>query len=47
MKYLSEYRNPALVEQYLNQLKKTVTRPWTIMEVCGADRRTAWSKMAC
>jgi hydrogenase expression/formation protein HypD len=37
MKYLSEYRNPALVEQYLNQLKKTVTRPWTIMEVCGGQ----------
>jgi hydrogenase expression/formation protein HypD len=37
MKYLSEYRNPELVEQYLNELHKTVTRPWTIMEVCGGQ----------
>lgn len=37
MKYLTEYRNPELVEQYLNQIKKTVTQPWTIMEVCGGQ----------
>ena len=37
MKYLSEYRDPELVERYLQQLKKTVTKPWTIMEVCGGQ----------
>lgn len=37
MKYLSEYRDPELVEQYLEELHKTVTRPWTIMEVCGGQ----------
>lgn len=37
MKYLSEYRDPDLVEQYLSELHKTVTRPWTIMEVCGGQ----------
>lgn len=37
MKYLSEYREPELVEQYLAELHKTVTRPWTIMEVCGGQ----------
>ncbi|MFN7116293.1 MAG: hydrogenase formation protein HypD [Saprospiraceae bacterium] len=37
MKYLSEYRDPELVEQYLAELHKTVTRPWTIMEVCGGQ----------
>lgn len=37
MKFLTEYRNPELVEQYLHQLKKTVTRSWTIMEVCGGQ----------
>ncbi|MFN8357275.1 MAG: hydrogenase formation protein HypD [Spirosomataceae bacterium] len=37
MKYLSEYRNPDLVEQYLLEIEKTVTRPWTIMEVCGGQ----------
>jgi hydrogenase expression/formation protein HypD len=37
MKYLSEYRDPELVEQYLNELHKTVTQTWTIMEVCGGQ----------
>ena len=37
MKYLSEYRDPELARQYLNEIKKTVTRPWTIMEVCGGQ----------
>jgi hydrogenase expression/formation protein HypD len=37
MKFLSEYRNPELVAQYLEEIKKTVTRPWTIMEVCGGQ----------
>lgn len=37
MKYLSEYRDPKLVEQYLDEIKKTVTQPWTIMEVCGGQ----------
>jgi len=37
MKYLSEYRDPELVAQYLEEIKKTVTRPWTIMEVCGGQ----------
>jgi len=37
MKYLSEYRSPELVEQYLEELHKEVTQPWTIMEVCGGQ----------
>lgn len=37
MKFLSEYRNPGLAEQYLNEIKNTVTQPWTIMEVCGGQ----------
>ena len=37
MKYLKEYRDPALVEQYVKELHKIVTRPWTIMEVCGGQ----------
>ena len=37
MKYLSEYRSPELVNEYLQQIKKTVTRPWKIMEVCGGQ----------
>ncbi len=37
MKYLTEYRDPEVAERYLQQIKKTVTRPWTIMEVCGGQ----------
>ncbi len=37
MKYLTEYRDPVLAGQYLEEIKKTVTRPWTIMEICGGQ----------
>jgi len=37
MKYLSEYRDPEVAAKYLEEIKKTVTRPWTIMEVCGGQ----------
>lgn len=37
MKYLSEYRDAAIVQQYLKEIAHTVTRPWTIMEVCGGQ----------
>lgn len=37
MKYLSEYRDPELVEQYLAEIKRITTRPWQIMEVCGGQ----------
>ncbi|MCB0570025.1 MAG: hydrogenase formation protein HypD, partial [Phaeodactylibacter sp.] len=37
MKFLTEYRQPELVAQYLAEIKKAVTRPWQIMEVCGGQ----------
>jgi len=37
MKHLTEYRDPELVEQYIQELHRTATRPWTIMEVCGGQ----------
>lgn len=37
MKYLSEYRNPELAKKYLKEIKNTVSRPWSIMEVCGGQ----------
>ncbi len=37
MKFLTEYRDASLVKQLLDQIAKTVTRPWTIMEVCGGQ----------
>ncbi len=37
MKYLSEYRDAGTVGQYLDEINKVVTRPWTIMEICGGQ----------
>ena len=37
MKYLSEFRDPELAEQYLAEIKAITTQPWTIMEVCGGQ----------
>lgn len=37
MKYLSEYRDPELVDHLLKEIHAIVTRDWTIMEVCGGQ----------
>lgn len=37
MKYLTEYRNPEVVQEYLDELRRITTRPWTIMEICGGQ----------
>lgn len=37
MKFLTEYRNEEIVQQYLEELQRIVTRQWTIMEVCGGQ----------
>lgn len=37
MKYLTEYRNPKLALKVLAEIKKTITKPWKIMEVCGGQ----------
>jgi hydrogenase expression/formation protein HypD len=37
MKYLEEFRDPDLAQQYLTKIDETVTQPWTIMEVCGGQ----------
>lgn len=37
MKYLEEYRDAAVAEQYLAEIKKVVTKKWTIMEICGGQ----------
>lgn len=37
MKFLQEFRDPELAEQYLKEIRRTVTQPWTIMEVCGGQ----------
>lgn len=37
MKYLDEYREADAVMKYAALIKKTVTKPWSIMEVCGGQ----------
>lgn len=37
MKYVDEYRNAALVKNVIVEIRRTVTRPWTIMEICGGQ----------
>jgi hydrogenase expression/formation protein HypD len=40
MRYLDEYRDRAAVETLAAAIARTVTRPWTIMEVCGGQTHT-------
>jgi len=37
MKFLDEYRDAALTRQLAAKLAQRVTRPWTLMEVCGGQ----------
>jgi len=37
MKYVNEYRDEALAQDYLKKIKSVVTRQWSIMEVCGGQ----------
>lgn len=37
MKYMKEYRDPELAKKYLEEIKRTVTQPWSVMEVCGGQ----------
>ncbi len=37
MKYLTEYRDAHKVGLLLDEIARTVTRPWVIMEICGGQ----------
>jgi len=37
MKYVSEFRDPLVVERGLEALRQTITRPWVLMEICGGQ----------
>src|ERR1700726_1348831 len=37
MKYLDEYRNEAVAQKIVDEIRRTVTRPWVLMEVCGGQ----------
>ncbi len=40
MKFVSEYRDPKAAEKLAAAIRQKVTRPWTIMEICGGQTHT-------
>lgn len=44
MRYLDEFNDPALARNLLEDIAQTVTRPWSIMEVCGGQTHTIIGK---
>ncbi|HEY5954876.1 MAG TPA: hydrogenase formation protein HypD, partial [Terrimicrobiaceae bacterium] len=40
MKYLDEYRSEALAQRIVGEIRRAVTRPWVLMEVCGGQTHT-------
>jgi hydrogenase expression/formation protein HypD len=37
MKFVDEYRSEDLARKIADEIKKTVTRPWVLMEICGGQ----------
>jgi len=37
MKYVNEYRDAELVHGVIEEVRRTVTRPWVLMEICGGQ----------
>jgi hydrogenase expression/formation protein HypD len=37
MKYLVEFRNSKLVSGVIDEITRTVSQPWVIMEICGGQ----------
>ena len=37
MKYLDEFRDPAAAKTLVDTIRRTSSKPWTIMEVCGGQ----------
>jgi len=40
VRYLSEYRDPAVARGLVATIQKTATRRWVMMEVCGGQTHT-------
>jgi hydrogenase expression/formation protein HypD len=40
MKFVDEFRNVSAAHALLDRIRATVTKPWTIMEVCGGQTHT-------
>jgi hydrogenase expression/formation protein HypD len=37
MKYLDEYRDEAVAKKIVDEIRRIVTKPWVLMEVCGGQ----------
>jgi len=37
VKYLDEFRDPELAKGLLEEIRRAVTKPWVIMEICGGQ----------
>lgn len=40
MKYLDEFRDAAAAQKLAKEIRRIVTKPWTIMEICGGQTHT-------
>jgi hydrogenase expression/formation protein HypD len=40
MRFIDEYRNEADAQKFIQAIHELVTRPWTIMEICGGQTHT-------
>ena len=40
MKYVDEYRDPAIAHALVGEIARRVTRPWVLMEICGGQTHT-------
>ena len=37
MKYIDEYRNEAVAQSIVTEIRRTLTKPWVLMEMCGGQ----------
>jgi len=37
MQFINEFRNTNLVRNVIDEIRRTVTRPWVLMEICGGQ----------
>ncbi len=40
MRFIDEYRNEVDAQRFVQAIQRQVTRPWTIMEICGGQTHT-------
>jgi hydrogenase expression/formation protein HypD len=40
MRYIDEYRNEVDAQRFVRAIEARITRPWTIMEICGGQTHT-------